>query len=208
MEFTLKPDQSCALFLGEPRHGDLGPHGDHSGNIRLGDLGKSGRLLLLLSFSGGLRLLEEGFLTGAERFRVLKQALRKKRRDLFVCSRKFFRNELYGVVLLVSIPQTHGGTGLIDHIDRFIRQISVIDIALGEIDSCMDSFVKDHNIVVLFVGAEDSFKDLFRLRGGRLLDLDRLETPLQGGVFLHIFVILIERRGADQLDLTPCQGRL
>ena len=49
--------------------------------------------------------------------------------------------------------------------------------------------------------------------GDRVLDVgfvddDRLETPFQGGVFFHVFAILVQRRGADAAELAAGQGRL
>ena len=72
----------------------------------------------------------------------------------------------------------------------------------------MDCLIEDHDIVMLLIGAEDPLKDLLCLLRRGLLNLDGLETPLQSGVFLHILVILVKCRCADQLDLAPCKGRL
>ena len=38
--------------------------------------------------------------------------------------------------------------------------------------------------------------------------IDRLESPLQGGVFLDVLAILVERGGADAAQLAAGQGRL
>ena len=39
-------------------------------------------------------------------------------------------------------------------------------------------------------------------------DLDRLEAPLEGGVLLEVLAVLVERGGADRLQLTAGQHRL
>ena len=43
---------------------------------------------------------------------------------------------------------------------------------------------------------------------GGLLDLDRLEAPLEGRVLLEVLAVLVERGGADGLQLAPGQHRL
>ena len=44
-------------------------------------------------------------------------------------------------------------------------------------------------------------QDLDRLLERRLLDHDRLEAPLEGGVALDVLAVLVERRRADALEL-------
>ena len=51
-------------------------------------------------------------------------------------------------------------------------------------------------------------QDLDRLLDGRLLDQHRLEAPLQRRVALDVLAVLVERRGADGLQLAASQRRL
>ena len=51
-------------------------------------------------------------------------------------------------------------------------------------------------------------QDLDRLLLRRRIDDDLLETALQGAVLLDVLAILVERGGADALDLAAGQGRL
>ena len=46
------------------------------------------------------------------------------------------------------------------------------------------------------------------MRDRRLLDLDRLEAPLERRVLLEVLAVLVERRGADRLELTASEHRL
>jgi len=39
----------------------------------------------------------------------------------------------------------------------------------------------------------------------RFLNCNRLEAPLQRGVFFYMFAVIIKRSGADALQLTSCQ---
>ena len=50
--------------------------------------------------------------------------------------------------------------------------------------------------------------DLDGLGDGRRLDDDRLEAALEGAVLLDVLAVLVERGGADGLDLTARQRRL
>ena len=51
-------------------------------------------------------------------------------------------------------------------------------------------------------------QDLDGLLEGRLLDHDRLEAALEGGVALDVLAVLVERRRADALELAARQRRL
>ena len=62
--------------------------------------------------------------------------------------------------------------------------------------------------MVLLVALADAHQDLDRLLEGRLLDHDRLEAPLEGGVALDVLAVLVERRRADALELAAGERRL
>jgi len=62
--------------------------------------------------------------------------------------------------------------------------------------------------VVLLVPLPDSLEDLDRLFERRLFDHDGLEAALQGGIPLDVLAVLVERRGADALELAPSQRGL
>ncbi len=51
-------------------------------------------------------------------------------------------------------------------------------------------------------------QDLDRHRDRRFGHLDRLEPPLKGRVLLDVLAVVVERRGADRLQLTAGQHRL
>ncbi len=51
-------------------------------------------------------------------------------------------------------------------------------------------------------------QDVDRLLEGRLLDHDRLEAALEGGVALDVLAVLVEGRRADALQLAARQRRL
>src|SRR5699024_1708981 len=53
-----------------------------------------------------------------------------------------------------------------------------------------------------------SLEDLDGVAQGRLVDLDRLEPTLQSGVLRDVLAVLIQRGGADSLQLAAGQHRL
>ena len=62
--------------------------------------------------------------------------------------------------------------------------------------------------MVLLVALADAQQDVDRLLEGRLLDHDRLEPALEGGVALDVLAVLVEGRRADALELTTGERRL
>ena len=62
--------------------------------------------------------------------------------------------------------------------------------------------------VVRLVAVAQALQDLDGVGDGRLLHLDRLEAPLEGGVLLEVLAVLVEGGGADRLQLAPSQHRL
>ncbi len=63
-------------------------------------------------------------------------------------------------------------------------------------------------MVVLLVALAQSFEDLDRVGERRLFDLDRLESPLEGGILFEVLAILVEGRRADRLQLPAGEHRL
>ncbi len=51
-------------------------------------------------------------------------------------------------------------------------------------------------------------QDRDRLLDRRLVDEDRLEAPLEGGVLLDVLAVLVERRRPDRVELAPGEHRL
>ena len=60
----------------------------------------------------------------------------------------------------------------------------------------------------VLVAVAQALQDLDRVGDGRLLDLDRLEPALERGVLLEVLAVLVERGGADGLELTAGEHRL
>ena len=58
------------------------------------------------------------------------------------------------------------------------------------------------------VALAQAAQDRDRLLDGRLVDEDRLEAALEGGVLLDVLAVLVERRRADRVELAAGEHRL
>ena len=86
--------------------------------------------------------------------------------------------------------------------------MAVGDVAVGEIGRRDERLVGDRDPVVLLVLVADALQDLDRVGERGLFDLDRLEATLECGVLLDVLAVLVERRGADGLELATGEHRL
>ena len=98
--------------------------------------------------------------------------------------------------------------GLVDEVDRLVRQVAVGDVADRQVRRGLHGVVGDRHLVVLLVALADAHQDLDGLLERRLLDHDRLEAALEGGVALDVLAVLVERGGADALQLAAGERRL
>ena len=96
---------------------------------------------------------------------------------------------------------TQPAAGLVDEVDRLVRQEPVGQIAVGEVRGSDECLVGDGHRVVGLVAVAEALQDLDRVRHGRLVDLDRLEAPLESRVLLEVLAVLVEGGGTDRLEL-------
>ena len=87
-------------------------------------------------------------------------------------------------------------------------QVAVGDVADRQVRGGLDRLVGDGDLVVLLVALADAHQDVDGLLERRLLDHDRLEAALEGGVALDVLAVLVERRRADALELAAGERRL
>ncbi len=95
----------------------------------------------------------------------------------------------------------HAGRGLVDEVDRLVRQGTIADVAVTEHRGGVHGRVGDGDAVVLLVERLHAVEDLDRLGQRRLVDEHRLEPALEGRVLLDVLAVLVQRRCADALDL-------
>ena len=100
------------------------------------------------------------------------------------------------------------GAGLVDEVDGLVGEVAVRDVALGQVGRGHEGLIGDGDPVVRLVAVPQALQDLDGVGHGGLFDLDRLEAALQGGVLLQVLAVLVQRGGADGLQLTPGQHRL
>ena len=203
----LHVEQPLGLLLRDARNGDPGPHRDDLGDLLFVDgrlVAGDGVLPLAAERLGGLA---RGSLGLAQSRRLLV---------LLVVDRRVL---LLGdsVEILLRLAQRRGRgrmaqpnprRGLVDQVDRLVRQVPVGDVAARQVGCCFDRLVADGDLVVLLVPLADPHQDVDGLLERRLLDHDRLEAPFERRVTLDVLAVLVEGGRADALQLAAGQRRL
>jgi len=155
-------------------------------------------------------------------FRFLVQnplnIISKSRRTLIICIANgliFFRLEFLNFRLILRqirrrrhILQTHPRSRLINHINGLIRQTPAGNIPAGQFNRLIKGLIRKANAMVLFITIPKTLQNLEGLFFARRLNNNRLEPPLQGSIFFHIFPILVKGRRTDAVNFTPSQSRL
>ena len=98
--------------------------------------------------------------------------------------------------------------GLVDEVDRLVRQEPVGDVAVAERRRRDERGVRDPDAVMDLVPLAQPAQDRDRLLDRRLVDEDRLEAPLERRVLLDVLAVLVERRRADRVELAAGEHRL
>ncbi|MCO5578383.1 hypothetical protein L7F22_032224 [Adiantum nelumboides] len=104
--------------------------------------------------------------------------------------------------------QPHPGTGLVEQVDRLVRQEPVGDVAVGELDGGAQRVRGVADLVVGLVAVGEPAQDRDGVLHRRLGHQDRLEAAGQRGVGLDVAAVLVERGGADDVQLAAGQRRL
>ena len=97
---------------------------------------------------------------------------------------------------------------LVDEVDRLVRQEPVGDVAVGQGRGGDERGVLDADAVVHLVAFLESAQNGDGGLDGRLVHFHRLETALEGGVFLDVFAVLVECGRADAAQFTAGELRL
>ena len=91
--------------------------------------------------------------------------------------------------------------GLVDQVDGFVGQEALMDIPGGKVYGVFDHRVGNDDVMEGLVVRPDAFQDLDGIFGRGLVDHHGLETAFQSGILFDILAVLVESRGADDLDL-------
>ena len=100
------------------------------------------------------------------------------------------------------------GRGLVDEVDRLVRQEAIGDVAVGQGRGGDERGIGDADAVVDLVSLAQAAQDRDGLLDRRLVHEDRLEAPLQCGVLLDVLAVFVEGRGADRVQFAPREHRL
>ena len=101
-------------------------------------------------------------------------------------------------------PQAGGG--LIDEIDRLVREEPVADVTVGKGRGGDDGRVLDPDAVMDLVALLQTPEDRDRVLYGGLLDHDRLESPFERRVLFDVLPVFVQGGGAHAAQLSPGQG--
>ena len=100
------------------------------------------------------------------------------------------------------------GRGLVDEVDRLVRQEPRGDVAVGQGGRGDERAVADLHLVVRLVARVEPAQDRDRVLDGRLGHQHLLEAPLERRVLLDVLAVLVERGGADHPQLAAREHRL
>jgi hypothetical protein len=98
--------------------------------------------------------------------------------------------------------------GLVDQVDRLVRQEAVGDVAMRQLGRGDDRRVGDVDAVVQLVLLAQAAQDGDRRFDRRLVDQHLLEAAFERGILLDVLAVLVERRRADAVQLATRQRRL
>ncbi len=113
------------------------------------------------------------------------------------------------VFLRLAFGQQHlRGAGLVDHVDRLVRQLAVVDVARRKLHRRLDGVVGVLHLVELLIIGLQALHDLDRVVDRRLVHVDLLEAPHQRAVLLEELAELLVGGRADAADRARRQRRL
>ena len=99
------------------------------------------------------------------------------------------------------------GTGFVDHVDRLVRQLAVVDVFRRQLHGAADGVVGVADLVVLLVGGFQAAQDFHRILDRGFVHVDFLEAPHQSAVFLEIVAELFIGGRADAAQRALGQSR-
>ncbi len=203
VQFALEFGETLTLGLGETVDRDAGGPADHGCDLGLADdrLGTGTR-------RSGRRLVESCLHRAdlvAEPHGVLV-VLRRDGRVLVGLERRELRDERAHVDFGAQ-PQAQARAGLIDEVDRLVRQHALGQVPIAQLDGGTDGLVGVDDSVVLLVGGLETAQDQDGVLDGRLSDPHGLEPTLERGVLLDR-AVLLERRGTHEVQLSASETRL
>jgi len=102
-----------------------------------------------------------------------------------------------GLLALGRRHQHLHGADFVDHVDRLVGQLAVVDVARRKLDRGLDRVGRVLDLVMLLEGRTQAFQDLDRVLDRRLVDVDLLEPAQQRAVLLEVVAEFLVGRRAD-----------
>ena len=96
----------------------------------------------------------------------------------------------------------------VDHVDRLVGQLAVVDVARRQLDRRLDRLVGVFELVVVLEIGLEPLHDLDRVRDRRLVDVDLLEAAHQRAVLLEILAVFLVGGRADAAHRAGGERRL
>jgi hypothetical protein len=91
--------------------------------------------------------------------------------------------------------------GLVDHVDRLVRQQAVGDVLDRQVHRGLERIVRVFDLVVFLEARLEALEDLDAVGDRRLDDVDLLEAPRQRAILLEHAAVFLERGRADAAQL-------
>ncbi len=113
-----------------------------------------------------------------------------------------------GLPPLMLRQQHPGRADFVDHVDRLVGQLAVVDVFGGQLHRGADRLVGVAHLVVLLVVRLQAAQDLHAVFDVRLVDVDLLEAADQRAVLLEVVAELLVGGGADAAQVARRQRRL
>ena len=97
---------------------------------------------------------------------------------------------------------------LVQDVDSLVRQEAPRQVAVGELGRSFHGVLRVVDLVMFLILGLDAREYLDGILHGRFPHLHLLEAAFQGGILLNMLSVLIERGGADGLELPAGKGGL
>ena len=206
VQVLFEAQQLGHLFFFDGGHGHAGPAGDHLFDVILAHRRCHGLILLLLALQPTQVLALLALLV-----RIESRLLELMVRDRMLHAMDDVLDPLVDLSRLVrhlGLFEFHARTGLVEQVDRLVRQEAVRDVSNRAVHRGLYRAVGiDHGMEFL-VALLDPQQHLYRFVLRRRAYLDSLEAALQRTVLLNRLAELVGRRRPDALDLAARQRRL
>src|ERR1700674_4648685 len=97
---------------------------------------------------------------------------------------------------------------LVYQVDRLVRQETICNVATGQNGGGNEGAILDAHSMMHFVTLLETAENTNRVLNRGLLDHDRLEASLKGGILLNMLAVLVQGGGTDAVQFAARQHRL